>query len=222
MEQQNTNNQPNKERPTTQTPPPGNQQQATPSNNQSTPPPQQVKPAPALQERVTDAAPSRKGARTAGIIVALIVVLALVGNAVWKHKAQNPAGTPSSDQAAEGCAPGALFSTTGKPCPQSSPTDLSDAASGTAAVSGYDDAIHQYAGKVIVFDASCAALPAQPTFDSGTRILVANNSTTTLTLSVAGTTKTLSPYHYFTVPLTTTGSVVATCNGAPAATITVK
>lgn len=199
-----------------------NQQKNNPQQggqgNQTKPTPAAASPKPSTPEDH-----NRKAVRTAGIILAIVVILALIGNGVWKHK--QGTNTQPLDQSTEGCAPGALFSTTGKPCPQPSTTDLSAGASSTASsTSGgsYDDAIHQYAGKLIVFNDACKPLQVNPTFAKGTRILIANNSTATLTISVAGVAKTLSPYHYFTVPLTTAGGNAVMCNGASATTINVQ
>ncbi len=161
---------------------------------------------------------NRKMLRVAGIVIILVIIAALVGNGSLKRSV-----APTMDNVPVDCKPGDLFSqTTGKPCPTPTDSPANVDAAASVGPSGYEEAIRMYAGKVVIFDAACKPLPVAPTFAKGTRILVANNSTKTQTLTVAGKSEVLDAYHYFTVPLATVGDTVVTCNGAPAATISVK
>lgn len=157
---------------------------------------------------------NRKMLRVAGIIIILGIIAALIGNGFLKRTA-----APMEGDVPAGCKPGDLFSeTTGKPCPQQEVS--SDEQSTVASV--YEEAIRTYAGKLVVLDANCKALPTNPVFTAGTRILVANNAAKAATVSVAGRTESLDGYHYFTVTLPTKGDVPLTCNSTPAVVIKVQ
>lgn len=169
----------------------------------------------APKEAQTPEVRNRKGLRVAIIVIILIIVAAAIGNSKWK------ASKSSDDAVLSDCKPGDLFSqSTGKPCPQTADT-TTDTSADTATVSGYEAAIREYAGKVVVFDGACKPLPANPTFAPGTRILIANNAPKAATIAFADKTESLDGYHYFTYSLKT-ADVMVTCNGAPAVTISVK
>lgn len=158
---------------------------------------------------------NRKGMRIAGGILLLIVIAALIGNGKMKQSSDTVTRTGTED-----CKPGDLFSqSTGKPCPQ--PEENAAVDDQPAVASAYEEAIRLYGGKIVVLDAQCKALPAAQTLPVDTRVLIANNSPKQLTIAVPGRTEVLDGYHYFTSRLTTAGDISVTCNGAPAATITV-
>jgi cell division septation protein DedD len=164
---------------------------------------------------------NRKIGRIIAIIVAVIVIGALIVGGARKK-------TDSSDVSSglpEGCKPGFLFSeTTGKPCPQTETPSVDTATTeGVLNTSGYEAAIRSYAGKVVIFDASCKAVSMiSSPITAGTRILVANNSDKQLDLSVAGKSEKLDAYHYFTTTLKSAGDTQITCDAKTAATIKVK
>lgn len=170
-------------------------------------------------EQTTDENKNRKIGRIIAVIVAVIVVVALIiGGA---HKKSDTASQTSD--LPEGCKPGFLFSeTSGKPCPQDKATTTDTATPAPVATSAYEDAIHTYAGKVIVFDASCKPVATTASVSAGTRVLVANNSDKQLTLALGAKSEVLDGYHYFTTTLTAKGDAKVTCNGKDAVTITVK
>lgn len=169
--------------------------------------------------------------RIAAIVVILVIVAALVGNGKWKtNKALEDTSNEvsTSENLPDGCKPGYLFSeTTGKPCPaisQSTSASAIEATTPSASVStsSYASALKTYAGKTLMFDASCKADPAEMSVDAGTRVLVANNSGQTLALTLGSKSASLRPYHYFTHTLKEAGEVKAVCNGISTATVTVK
>jgi hypothetical protein len=165
---------------------------------------------------------NRKVGRIIAIIVAVLVIAALI---VGGMKKKTDTATDTTAALPEGCKPGFLFSeTTGKPCPQTETgADAYKADEGMVNTSGYEAAIRQYAGKVVIFDGACKPISMiSGTIAPGTRILVANNSEKQLALSVAGKSATLDAYHYFTTTLRTTGDTSITCDSKSAATITVK
>ncbi len=169
---------------------------------------------------------NKKIMRGVGVVL-IIVVIAALASGKWTKTGTKDAtdGAVVTQEMPEGCKPGFLFSeTSGKPCP--TPADMTAVTTDTEAAatspSGYDEAVRMYAGKVVLFDAACKTLPEAPTFAAGTRVLVANNSSKTQTLSLGGRTEALDAYHYFTVALKTPGELTAQCNGAAAATVTVK
>lgn len=169
---------------------------------------------------------NKKIMRGVGIVL-IIVVIAALASGKWTKTGtkETTDDVVVTQEMPEGCKPGFLFSeTSGKPCP--TPADMTAVTTDTEATatspSGYDEAVRMYAGKVVLFDATCKALPEAPAFTAGTRVLVANNSSKTQTLSLAGRTETLDAYHYFTVALKTPGTIVASCNGTAAANVEVK
>lgn len=172
-------------------------------------------------EQTTDENKNRKIGRIIAVIVAVIVVVALIigGSSKKGDEAADGSTLP------EGCKPGFLFSeTSGKPCPQTDTTsDDTVTAEGAINTSGYEAAIRAYAGKVVIFDASCkpVSMISSPV-TAGTRILVANNSEKALDLSVAGKSEKLDAYHYFTTTLKSAGDTQITCDTKTAATIKVK
>ncbi len=165
----------------------------------------------------------KKIMRVTAVIVIIVVIAALVAGSAMKRRAAAPA--PVAAETVEGCKPGFLFSeTSGKPCPKDVTTVDTDTKAKTAAAApgGYEEAIRMYAGKVVVFDATCKPMPAAPAFALGDRVLVANNSDKEATLSLGGRTEKLDGYHYFTVSLKAPGEFKAQCNGTDAATVMVK
>lgn len=161
---------------------------------------------------------TKRGRRIAIVLIVLVVIGALASNGTFGTK--KAAVDTTSNGLPEGCQPGYLFSeTTGKPCPQPEENKVADEQ--TVVASAYEEAIRLYGGKLVLFDAECKALPAAQTLAVGTRILIANNSTKQLSIATPDRTEALDSYHYFTYPLKTVGSVVISCNGAPAAAVTV-
>lgn len=170
--------------------------------------------------------------KIAAIVVILVIIAALVGNGKWKANNGSQESSneiSSSENLPDGCKPGYLFSeTTGKPCPAISQSTSASAIEATtpsttvSTSSSYASALKTYAGKTIMFDASCKANPAEMTVDAGTRVLVANNSNKTLALALGSKSASLRPYHYFTHTLKEAGEVKALCNGTSTATVTVK
>ena len=92
-----------------------------------------------------------KAGRIIAVVVAVLVIAALiVGTA--KHK-KNVAQAPAMTD--DGCKPGYLFSeVTGKPCPATTEPLSVEGEKATTEASGYEAAVAQYAGKLVVVDAS--------------------------------------------------------------------
>lgn len=170
-------------------------------------------------ESTADESKNRKIGRIIAVIVAVVVVVALIiGGSSKKNK---EAATDTT--LPEGCKPGFLFSeTSGKPCPQDKATTTDTTTPAPVATSAYEDAIRTYAGKVIVFDASCKPVATTALVTAGTRVLVANNSDKQLTLALGAKSEVLDGYHYFTTTLSAKGDAKVTCNSKDAVTITVK
>lgn len=151
----------------------------------------------------------------------------------------------------EGCAPGDLFSqTTGEPCfPENAepcqvgeefnketgePCPVASAGGNEIALtsnisannipSSYDKALVEYKDKSILFDASCMPTPAVLEVPIGTRILVANNSTSkNLELKVLERTEDLDSLHYMlSSRFDTVGEYPVSCGGNVSATVSVK
>lgn len=155
--------------------------------------------------------------KIAGAILIIVVIAAIIGRGTSKAPVQQPADAGMPD----GCKPGYLFSeTTGKPCPKDETTQAPQTAPAT--VSGYEEAVKSYGGKVVLFDGACKSLTTIAPQTVGTRILIANNSDKQLTIAVPGRTQILDSYRYFTYPLKASGAVTVTCGGAPAVVVTVK
>lgn len=181
--------------------------------------------------------------RIIGIILAVIVILAVFGlipGTKKQTKDEQKAVAPESTEVVDGCTPGDLFSaTTGKPCPQpqdnsnAEPTSAPNKSSTTpnsatavvssSASSSYEKTLADYAGKLIAFDAQCKATPSTLSVNSGTRVLVANNSKNSATLAVGNLrSEKLDGFHYFTVTLKDKGQVAVICNGQATATFNVQ
>lgn len=172
-------------------------------------------------EQTVDESKNRKVGRIIAVIVAVVVIVALIVGGSTKKEDTVTKGT----ELPEGCKPGYLFSeTTGKPCPQTDTVSDSTATTeGVINTSGYEAAIRAYAGKVVIFDASCKPVSMiASSVAPGTRILVANNSEKQLEVAVAGKSEKLDAYHYFTTTLKSAGDAQITCNTKTAATIKVK
>ncbi len=158
-----------------------------------------------------------KTGRIIAVVVAVLVIGALVVGSAQRKK--NAAPTP---EAAEGCKPGYLFSeVTGKPCPATTEPLSVEGEKATTEASGYEAAVAQYAGKLIVVDSACVATPNALTVGANTRILIGNNSSQAQTLALGDRSETLDGYHYFTYSLKSGGEMKLSCNGADVATITV-
>lgn len=157
-------------------------------------------------------------------VVLLVVVAALLAPRIQKsmrQSAEEKATITDSSAMPEGCKPGFNFSeTTGKPCPV--PEDVALDQTAPANEAGYEAALAAYKGKVLAFGADCSVTPKTVSVAAGTRIMAANNSTEMQTITLGDRTVALRPYHYFTQSMKTAGEVNATCNGAAAATVTVK
>lgn len=157
-------------------------------------------------------------------VVLLVVVAALLAPRIQKSFRQSvktDTETITEESATpEGCKPGYNFSeTTGKPCPIAKSTSIKQTAPASA---GYDAALASYKGKVLAFGPACSVVPNDLSVSAGTRIMVANSSSESQTIALGDRSVTLQPYHYFTQSVKTAGEVSTTCNGAPAATVTVK
>ena len=66
----------------------------------------------------------------------------------------------------------------------------------------YTAMVKKYTGKRMQFNDQCQMSPAQVTFKSGTEIMLDNRSNTTRKIVVGGTTRTLTPYGFTTIVLT--------------------
>ncbi len=156
--------------------------------------------------------------KIAGAILLIVVIAALLGRGTSQKKAADQAvdtGMP------DGCKPGYLFSeTTGKPCPKDESAVVPETQ--PVGVSAYEEAIRSYGGKAVLIGAGCKATPLTQVQTVGTRILIANNAPAQVKIEVPGRTQILDGYHYFTYSLKTAGDVQVTCNGTPAALISVK
>jgi len=87
---------------------------------------------------------------------------------------------------------------------------------------GYEAALKQYVGKSILFGATCVPSTASLEVPAGSRVLVANNSTKALDLSIQDRKVTLRPYRYMTSSAKVAGEFGVTCGGETVATVTVK
>ncbi len=199
-----------------------NSSQNNPNQGQSQPKPVQSQPVQTKNTGPMVPNTNKNFTKIAWVILALVVLAALLGNGKWKKNA-TPDNTVSTAEVQEGCKPGYLFSeTTGKPCVTDDATaSVLDAVPTRApGNSSYDQVLKQYAGKTLAVNASCEANDLS--VDSGTRVLVANNSAKTLSLSLGSKTASLRPYHYFTTTLREDGEVDLMCNGDSAGTVTVN
>jgi len=171
-------------------------------------------------QSTTEENKNRKIGRIIAVIVAVIVVIALIVGGASK----SDTASTGTNELPEGCKPGFLFSeTTGKPCPQEGTIAPEDTAvAGSTGSSAYEDAIRAYAGKVVVFDATCKPVAMTSSVAVGTRVLIANNSEKQLTLAVGQKSEKLDAYHYFTTTLNAKGDVKVMCEGKESATISVK
>ncbi len=209
---------------------PNNNQNQNNNNNQNNNQNQNNQPKQPVKTVVVNNDNNRNFMRIAGIVVIIVVLLALASNGKWMKKGANDSDKNVStlSDMPEGCKPGYLFSeTTGKPCPTddataSAFTAVNKKTSKASTSSSYDQVLKAYAGKTILVDGSCAATPSTASFDAGTRVLVANNSTKSLALALGTKSATLAPYHYFTTTLNTVGDVSAYCNGTAVSAISVK
>lgn len=172
-------------------------------------------------ESNTEDTKNRKIGRIIAIVVAVIVIAALIIGGARKDA---PVDT-ATVVVPEGCKPGFLFSeTSGVPCPQTeTPESVQTDTEGVLNTSAYEAAIRQYAGKVVIFGEACKPISTiSGSIAPGTRILVANNSNTSLALAVAGKSEVLDGYHYFTTTLKTAGDTAVTCDAKTAAIIKVQ
>lgn len=153
--------------------------------------------------------------RTAGIVVLLVIIIALVINA--RHNRTAPVKEVVDTSVVEGCKPGFLFSeTTGKPCaPSETPTTKA------IVVSDYDSVVASYETKKIVFTDACVATPIESTYAVGTRILLTNTGTTSADIVLGDKEVTLAPFRYATTVLKTAGTFSATCNDKEVASVNV-
>lgn len=161
-----------------------------------------------------------KTGRIIAVVVAVLVIAALIVGTAQRKK--NATETPEAAMP-EGCKPGYLFSeTTGKPCPSSTESlSVEDGTTASTEASGYEAAVAAYAGKLVVVDAACKATPSALTVGANTRVLIGNNSSSSLTLGLGDRSESLDGYHYFTYSLKSGGDMKVMCNGAEVATITV-
>lgn len=109
-------------------------------------------------------------------------------------------------------------------------TDTTSTASGVdtgtqSTSSSYQDALEAYIGRSIQFSATnktCTAFPVTQVFKVGSRALLDNHGSETVTVVFQDKTFTLRPYHYATVSLPTEGNYVFKCNGADVTTVMVR
>ncbi len=121
----------------------------------------------------------------------------------------------------EACKAGDLYNiNTGEPCNEDVKKDTSNNTNkGTL---GYAEALKEYAGKSLSFNASCVSTPAVLEAAKGSMILISNDSNVALEISVQGRTKNLSPYHYMLSTLGAAGEISVSCNGSNAAKVVAK
>jgi hypothetical protein len=161
---------------------------------------------------LTSTLKNKKTMRIAGIAVLLVIIIALFINARSHRTAGEQAAV---DTTTTGCNPGDLFSqTTGKPCVLPTAADNAD--------TDYQSTVMSYRGKSLTFIAGCAALPADATYDKGTRVLINNISSAPITVTLNDKKVILSPFHYATTVFAKTGTFAATCNDKEVAHVTVK
>ena len=149
---------------------------------------------------------NNKNIAVLALAVLLVAALAVATNYI-KQSRQTAVNTekPAGEECVDGLCPGTTE-------PEATPADNPS----------YEDAIRMYVGKTIVFGGNCEATPSAYTTKVGTRVLFTNSSKTVLNITASGKSVILRPYRYFTSTLKTPGSYPITCNGANAATITVK
>jgi hypothetical protein len=180
------------------------------------------------------------------VIIALILIFVPHKKAVVLEEGCSPGFTyntitgklcpiESASMYPEGCKPEYKFSElTGAPCPQegnkkdaldtssseSSSTSVPASSSSSTSLS-LADALVQYNGKTLEIGKACVITPATQSQNTGTRILVHNESTVAHTISIGSESFSLKPYRYRTVVLDTAGEVTVKCDSKEASTITV-
>jgi len=138
------------------------------------------------------------------VIVAVVVIALLLS--LGKHKktarSEEESAQPTADTSS-------MLSTT-------TPTTMDS----------YDQMLRMYTGKLLLLSTDekgvCMSAPSTATFAKGTKILVANNGTTSPIVEGMNRTLQFRPYSYRTVTLTETGLFTVTCNKLPVATVTVQ
>ncbi len=175
-------------------------------------------------QNITEMNPQNKRNLIISGAVILLVLIALFVAPAVKNKAVNDKKSDEESSLPD-CRPGDKFSgQTGKPCPAeagvqgASTKKATDPYKGT----GYAAALASYTGKSVLFKADCSATPAELSQSVGSRVMIANDSAATLTLSFKGRSERLAPYHYFLAPLTAAGDFSVQCNGNNAATVRVQ
>jgi len=172
------------------------------------------------------------------ISIILLVVAVLLSFAFMNKTLEAPKTLVST---VEGCRAGDSFSqTTGKPCTgeelgSCKEGDIYDRNTGKPCVqvedksttpntnpSSYESALKTYAGKSLLFDASCVSNPSELKAAIGSTVLLANNSERTLQVSIQTDSAVLRPYHYLKSFISTAGELAVICNGKTSATVNVK
>ncbi len=128
-------------------------------------------------------------------------------------------GEPCKDIVQESCKDGDLYDIkTGKPC-----VGAVDPNTTNTTGSSYDVALKTYTDKTLLFDDQCNTTPKTLDVVMGSKVLLANNSQTSLALSIQGKNAVLKPYHYMTsLSLSVAGEVSVSCNGNNVSTVNVK
>lgn len=139
----------------------------------------------------------------------------------------------------EGCNPGDRFSqTTGEPCLEIDFESCGDGevydkntgepcvgvedpeATPTTGAASYLAALEKYAEQSVLFDGNCRPSVERLAVPTGTRVLIANNSRTTLAVGVETKKANLLPFYYIlSSSLAAPGEFPVSCNGEPRATI---
>ncbi len=184
--------------------------------------------------------------RIIGVIVLAVIILGIIfftgkktENLVSKVEGCAPGdlfsqttGEPCFPESMEPCKEGEEFNKeTGEPCPEvagdSTIKDeklLTPNTSLGRVASGYHTALAEYKDMSVLFDESCMATPKVLQVAVGTRILVANNSTSNnLELKVLDRTEDLDSLHYMlSSKFDTVGEYPVSCGGNVSATVSVK
>ena len=128
-------------------------------------------------------------------------------------------GKPCTGEELQSCKEGDIYNrNTGEPCVG---TEDKSATPNTSP-SSYESALKTYAGKSLIFDASCVSNPAELKAVIGSTVLLANNSERTLKVSIQTDSAVLRPYHYLKSFISTAGKLAVICDGKTSATVNVK
>ncbi len=221
MDTQQTNNQNpqnNQNNPNTfqSTPPPATPTPTPTHTPVPTPAPQSPKPPTPKQTPVQ--IPKFTDMKKKNLIIlglAILVVLALVLGTRYMKKGTGTNEGTNEENLPAACLPGEQYDrNTGEPC-----VGAEDISATPASNSSYAGALKAYTGKTVLLGGDCAATPAEYNAPTGSRMLIGNNSTTTLEVAFQSRTTILRPYHYMLGSLKTAGEYPIKCNGDTVATV---